>query len=206
MRGNAHVRFGRRAGETDRPRGRHRAPVRPHIANERLDEVRRRVQNETLGHRGRKSDPLYRTRRLLVMADERLAEPARERRRGLLAAGDPKGQVADAWTAKEAVRELYRIGAPDLALEWVDELADTLDNNAYGPELRRLGRTLRRWAPQIAAWHTSRASNGPVEAINNLSKRAPLRRTSRLVQARHHHPGRPVNFRRAGLPTADAWC
>jgi hypothetical protein len=86
------------------------------------------------------------------MADERLAEPARERRRGLLAAGDPKGQVADAWTAKEAVRELYRIGDPDLALEWVDELADTLDNNAYGPELRRLGRTLRRWAPQIAAW------------------------------------------------------
>jgi transposase len=33
-------------------------------ANERLDEVRRRVQNETLGHRGRKSDPLYHTRRL----------------------------------------------------------------------------------------------------------------------------------------------
>jgi hypothetical protein len=24
MRGNAHVRFGRRAGETDRPKGRHR--------------------------------------------------------------------------------------------------------------------------------------------------------------------------------------
>lgn len=30
------------------------------VANERLDEVRRRVQNEALGHRGRKSDPLYR--------------------------------------------------------------------------------------------------------------------------------------------------
>jgi transposase len=141
------------------------------LANERLDEVRRRVQNETLGHRGRKTDPLYRTRRLLVMADERLADASRERRRGLLAAGDPKGQVADAWTAKEAVRELYRIGDPELALEWVTELADTLDDKIYSPELRRLGRTLRRWAPQIAAWHTSRASNGPVEAINNLAKR-----------------------------------
>jgi transposase len=30
MRGNAHVRFGGRAGETDQPKGRHRAPVRPH--------------------------------------------------------------------------------------------------------------------------------------------------------------------------------
>ena len=30
MRGNAHVRFGGRAGETERPKGRHRAPVRPY--------------------------------------------------------------------------------------------------------------------------------------------------------------------------------
>lgn len=30
MRGNAHVRFGGRAGETGRPGGRHRAPVRPY--------------------------------------------------------------------------------------------------------------------------------------------------------------------------------
>ena len=34
------------------------------LANQRLDEVRRRVQNETLGHRGHKDDPLYRSRRL----------------------------------------------------------------------------------------------------------------------------------------------
>jgi transposase len=34
------------------------------LANQRLDEVRRRVQNETLGHRGRKHDPLHRSRRL----------------------------------------------------------------------------------------------------------------------------------------------
>ena len=30
------------------------------LANSRHDECRRRVQNETLGHRGRKDDPLYR--------------------------------------------------------------------------------------------------------------------------------------------------
>jgi transposase len=46
MRGNAHVRFGRRAGETDRPRGRHRAPVRPHWATQCLDDVRRQVWND----------------------------------------------------------------------------------------------------------------------------------------------------------------
>ena len=30
MPGNGHVRFGRRAAETDRPKDRHRAAVRPH--------------------------------------------------------------------------------------------------------------------------------------------------------------------------------
>ena len=140
-------------------------------ANERLDDTRRRVQQQVLGHRGRKTDPLYRTRRLLVMADERLDDHARDKRRGLLAAGDPRGEVADAWMAKEAVREIYRIGDPDLALEWVTELADTLNDRTYCPEVRRLGRMLARWAPQIAAWHRSRASNGPVEAINGLAKR-----------------------------------
>ena len=36
------------------------------LANTKLDECRRRVQNDTLGRRGRKSDPLYRARRLLT--------------------------------------------------------------------------------------------------------------------------------------------
>lgn len=72
---------------------------RPAVRVERLAEARRRVQNETLGHRGRKADPLYSTRRLLVMADERLTHVGRERRRGLLAAGDPRSEVADAWQA-----------------------------------------------------------------------------------------------------------
>jgi hypothetical protein len=37
------------------------------LAGQKLDEVRRRVQNETLGHRGRKHDPLHGARRLLVL-------------------------------------------------------------------------------------------------------------------------------------------
>jgi transposase len=65
------------------------------LANTKLDEVRRRVQNETLGHRGRKTDPLYRCRRLLTKADERLDDRGRNRLLGLLAAGDPK--VRSAW-------------------------------------------------------------------------------------------------------------
>src|SRR3954447_18664272 len=39
MRGNAHVRFGRRPGETNRPRGRHRAPGRPNSQIQALNRT-----------------------------------------------------------------------------------------------------------------------------------------------------------------------
>ena len=141
------------------------------LANDKLDECRRRVQNETLGHRGRKSDPLYRCRRLLTMADERLEEHGRTRLVGLLRAGDPKGEVATAWHAKEAVRELYGHNDSELALEFVDRLADDMIDAVQPIEVRSLGRTLSRWRLQIAAWHTFHVSNGPTEAANNLIKR-----------------------------------
>jgi transposase len=69
------------------------------LANSKLDECRRRVQNETIGHRGRKDDPLYRARRLLTKAHERLDERGDTKLRGLLEAGDPRGEVRTAWHA-----------------------------------------------------------------------------------------------------------
>ena len=42
MRWKSHVRFGGRAGETDLSKGRHRAPVRSHVASRSVDKVRRR--------------------------------------------------------------------------------------------------------------------------------------------------------------------
>ncbi len=66
------------------------------LANDALDEVRRRVQNQTLAHRGRKHDPLYRARKLLVSASENITDPGRVRLQGLLDAGDPHGEARDA--------------------------------------------------------------------------------------------------------------
>jgi CTP:molybdopterin cytidylyltransferase MocA len=52
------------------------------LGNVMVDEVRRRVQHETLGHRGHKGDPLYGIRRLLLTGDERLSD------RGRVGSGD----------------------------------------------------------------------------------------------------------------------
>ena len=37
-------------------------------------------------------------------------------------------------------------------------------------KVRSLGRTLKRWRLQIAAWHTAHVTNGPTESVNNLIK------------------------------------
>lgn len=42
------------------------------LAGDALDEVRRRVQQETLGHRGRKGDPLYQIQLLLRASRHKL--------------------------------------------------------------------------------------------------------------------------------------
>jgi transposase len=121
------------------------------LANAKLDECRRRVQNETVGHRGRKSDPLYRCRRLLTKADERLDDHDRTRLLGLLDAGDPHGEVGAAWHAKEVVRSIYDHHDPDLAVDFVERLGHDLQDESCPVEVRSLGRTLLRWRDQIAA-------------------------------------------------------
>jgi transposase len=141
------------------------------LANTKLDECRRRVQNETIGHRGRADDALYRARRLLTKAHERLDDRGEQKLVGLLAAGDPRGEVRMAWHAKEVVRSIYEIANTELAGEFVGQLGHDLQDESCPPEVRSLGRTIVRWRDQIVAWHQAFVSNGPTEAINNLIKR-----------------------------------
>jgi transposase len=107
----------------------------------------------------------------LTRAKERLDEKGHEKLMGLLRAGDPRGDVATCWEAKEAVRELYAHADVDIALAWVTQLGHDLQDKDYPIEARSLGRTLLRWKRQIAAWHLAHVSNGPTEAVNNLIKR-----------------------------------
>ena len=112
------------------------------LGNDALDDVRRRVQNQTLGHRGRKDDPLYRARKLLVSASENITENGHARLRGLLDAGDPYGEVRDAWHAKETLRAIYDIADHQLGIETVNQLAADLQDPGQPEEINRLGRTM----------------------------------------------------------------
>ncbi len=118
-----------------------------------------------------KSDPLYRIRRLLIMASERLDNRGEKRIQGLLRAGDPYGEVRDAWYAKESIRDIYQIGDPQLASEFTQQLSGDLQDRSLPREVTRLGRTIARWATQITNWYHSAVTNGPTEGLNNLIKR-----------------------------------
>ena len=140
------------------------------LANQALDEVRRRVQQSTLGHRGRRDDPLYRARRRLLTSHERLSPSAWERLSALLDAGDPAGEVGAAYLAKELLREVYATSSVRVAGRRVDRF-DRHCRSSEVPELVRLANTVRRWRVPILAWHATGLTNGPTEAVNLLIKK-----------------------------------
>ena len=107
----------------------------------------------------------------MTKAHERLDERGEHKLMGLLRAGDPRGEVAMAWHAKETVRSIYEIPDPVVADDFVTQLGRDLQDDSCPPEINKLGRTIVRWKNQITAWHRARVSNGPTEAINNLIKR-----------------------------------
>ena len=141
------------------------------LANRALDAVRRRVQTEQTGHRGRRDDPLYRVRRALLTGEEKLDERASARLASLLALGDPNAEVAIAYRVKERLRDFYRTFDVTEARAMLDELRDHCLRPSMPPEIQKLGRTIRTWFDKICNFHLARLSNGPTEAINNLIKR-----------------------------------
>jgi len=140
------------------------------LGNRCLDQVRRRVQNQTLGHRGRKKDPLYRIRKLMLTGTERLEGPGLERMLLGLRLGDPDQEVLGAWLAKESVRDVYLADDPADAELLLDKTIEGCRADPV-PEVGSLGRTLGRWRTEILNHHTTGASNGPTEGLNLLIKK-----------------------------------
>ena len=140
------------------------------VGNRCVDKVRRRVQQETLGHRGRKPDPLYRIRKLLLSGAERLDDRGHGRMLLGLRVGDPHDETLGAWLAKESVRDIYLTDDPKQAAVLLDKAIVGCRTDEV-EEIRSLGHTLGRWRAEILNHHRSGASNGPTEGLNLCVKR-----------------------------------
>ncbi|HEY9494666.1 MAG TPA: transposase, partial [Intrasporangium sp.] len=77
------------------------------LAGHALDEVRRRVQQEIHGHRGRRNDPLYRIRNILHAGAEHLTERQQARLAAAIAADERHDEVWVAYQCAQQVRAAY---------------------------------------------------------------------------------------------------
>ena len=134
-----------------------------------VDECRRRVQQETLGHRGRKGDPLYGIQNLLRAGAEKLTDKQWARLEKAIAANeDAHLQVYIAWSCAQQLRSAYRHKDPAEGRHIATKILASFPTCPV-PEIARLGRTLKRWSQAFLAYFdTGRSNNGGTEAINGL--------------------------------------
>ena len=78
------------------------------LSGQGLDEVRLRVQQETLGHGGRKGDPLFKIRLALRCGIERLTQRQRDRVTAAIDANEAHLEVLVAWLATHELRSAFR--------------------------------------------------------------------------------------------------
>ena len=76
------------------------------LAGDAPGEVRRRVQQDTTGHRGRKGDPLYQIRNLLRASRDRLTKRQKERLREAFTADEAHISVEVAYLHRASARRL----------------------------------------------------------------------------------------------------
>jgi transposase len=143
------------------------------LANKAVTAVRQRVTQDLLGRRGRKVDPTWANRRLLLRGHERLSQAALARMWNGCIDHDPSGQILSTWIAKEELRALCataaRGGHPG-------EIRDRLHTfylwcaNAQIPELTTLAETIETWWPAIEVFLTTGLTNARTEGTNRLIK------------------------------------
>lgn len=133
-----------------------------------VDEVRRRVQQEIHGHRGRKNDPLYRIRNSLRAGAEHLTDRQRARLESAFAADERHLEVEVAWLCAQQVRSAYHQDSHATGRVVAEKVLDSFATCPI-PEVARLGKTLRQWREAFLGYFTTGgATNGGTEAINGL--------------------------------------
>lgn len=155
------------------------------LGTQAVDEVRRRVQQETLGHRGRKGDPLYRIRRLLQTGIENLTEAQARKIEEVITADPRHEEVFLAFQCAQELRAAYQHKDLRAGRRIAIKVLESF-RSCPVPEIARLGRTLRRWRTEFLAYFTTgRANNGGTEAVNGLIELA--RRIARGFRNRHNY-------------------
>ena len=138
------------------------------LTGDALDRCRQRVQQDTLGHRGRAGDPLYKARRTLHTGASLLTEKQHARLEAVFAI-EEHVEVEATWGIYQRIVAAYREPDKKKAKQLMRDLIDAVTAGVPAAlvEIRRLGRTLKQRALDVLAYFDRPGtSNGPTEAIN----------------------------------------
>ncbi len=143
------------------------------LANKAVTAVRQRVTRDLLDRRGRKTDPTWANRRLLLRGSERLSQAALARMWNGCVDNDPTGQILSAWIAKEELRALCATAARGGHRHEIHQRLWAFHRwcaDAAIPELTTLAETIETWWPAIEVFLTTGLTNARTEGTNRLIK------------------------------------
>ena len=140
-----------------------------HVARwftEGLTLVRRELQRRPPDQRPPTFEPdLFRARFTLLRRADHLTEAHQAHLDRLF---DAHPRLRTAWDALQELYQIYEADDLDAANEALGRFADLYATGQI-PEYRDIVDTIIAWGEEILAYHSSRrASNGPIEGINNL--------------------------------------
>jgi transposase len=137
------------------------------LAGVKLDLIRQRIQQQTLGRRGHAGDPLYGIRRLARTRIGLLSVRQHDRLTSVLDA-DEHLAVKVAHVLYQKIIAAYADPNRRAGKRAMSRLIDSIRRGVPAglDEIAQLGRTLWRRRDDILAFFDHHASNGPTEAIN----------------------------------------
>ena len=122
--------------------------------------TRRRVQQDTCGHRGLRTDPLYRIRNILRSGADKLTDRQWSRLDTAISADERHEEVFIAWACYQKIRDAYQQPNLNAGLRIARQIVDTFPTCPI-PEIARLGKTLKQWRREYLGYFTTnRSSNG----------------------------------------------
>lgn len=136
------------------------------LAGKAVDDIRKRVQQRDLGHRGRKNDPLYGIRRLLRVRADNITVKGWDRMWAVLnSPADLRDELTCAWHVYQHVLGMYdAVTVADGKARLDAVIAEAADTDIA--ELVTLASTLSKWRTEILARFDTGVSNGRAEAAN----------------------------------------
>jgi transposase len=165
------------------------------LGNDMLTGVRRRVAWERHERRGRKTDPAWAHRLLLLRGYNTLSERGRSKLTHVLRTDDPTDEIGAAWGIKEALRLTLMSASVAVARQRKTELFDRCVTAARMPEATRLKKTIDAWWPEIETFIETRVTNAHTEAANVTIKN--IKRTGRGYRSHTNYRSRIMLYNAA---------